>query len=456
MAEADNQELKKPPRRRILKGTGALALLAALGQVDSETSGIACPVGIDPDFFDLFIENGMKDFSSTANQLWADPASSSSLIILCLASYGETQSDTGTVKGNKTGLNVQFENPAEPLDTYSEGESEQFPNRASLRNISIQDPASPRNTVDLKMIAHHRDPETSLNVCVFYEESTHNLLFVCPGVDQLSDLFAVNDTVAGRPNPADSEIANLMEDVLQQIDKLPVEHVTIFGHSLGAGPATEILAHLLHDEQCSTRFSGIEPRVAFVEEWKAMEAAENIAARSKTTKGITSRTDWPSVKKLSGYITSVRRVPGTITAQPNNPVLGKSARAIVPDNLWQLIRSDELLTRQFGHEEIDIAEELFVKKDKLVKTTSVVLNHIQPTALFRMADLIWEANVKPGVDIAARAGEAATAVALGVAGARKWLDRCQKVQEEKEARDAERAGKKGFKRWLNRDSTRER
>lgn len=434
MAEPGGKETKKTSRRLVLKGGAILGLAAAL-ELDSETSGIICPEGVDPDFFGLFTEEEIKAQSTTAHQLWADPASRSSLITLCLASYAETSSDTGTVKGKQTGLHIEFD---ELPDVYSNEDLDTFPNRASLRNISIQDPGNPRNTINLEMIAHHRDPKTSLNVCVFHENTTNNLLFVCPGFDKASDLFEVNDTVSGRPDPADGEIANLMMDVLQQVQKRgmgkKLEHVTVFGHSLGAGPATEILAHLIHDQEYQTLLHGIKPKVAFIEEWKATETAQNIA----------SHAGWPSVKELSGYITSVRRVPGTVTAQPDNPVLGKSARAIVPDNLWQLIRADEGFIRQLGHEETDIAEDLFVKRDKLVETTPAVLNQVQPTALFRVADLVWQANVKPGIDIGARIVEGA---ALAAYGGKKWHNRCQRVQEEKDARDAERvaarAGRQG-------------
>jgi hypothetical protein len=183
----------------------------------------------------------------------------------------------------------------------------------------------------------------------------------------------------------------------------------VFGHSLGAGPAVEALAHLMHDKEWVDLLGSAKPKAAMLEEWNSKAAAENIA----------SHAGWPDVNALAACTTSVRRIPATLVAQPGNRVLGKTAEAIVPENLGDALVMDQLTARQEGHRETSIAEDLLSHRAKVVATTPDVLDRAPATILTQDFGALAKAGAYEATNASVRLGTGAAMVA-GFTGFLKW------------------------------------
>src|SRR5262249_9056522 len=99
-----------------------------------------------------------------------------------------------------------------------------------------------------------------------------------PGLDlHPTKPYAIIHTLLGFRNPAHEGAETFLNAIKEQLGNITPKHVTIFGHSLGAGSAIHTLAHCLSDE----RFKHLNPHAVLLEGWQEEAAARDVCHGKK-------------------------------------------------------------------------------------------------------------------------------------------------------------------------------
>jgi hypothetical protein len=326
--------------REVIKAGATLAVLGTSAETESEITGTNENLGNNKEVIDN---------RPTLEQLWSNPGSPASLIVLSLLSFAENKGDADSLANGKIPPYVTYQ-------TRQNTESDS-PLKAELVDMQIQDPAhkdDKRRRIPFEMVAHDSDSQnTSQNTFASWQPESRTLIFEFPGFDsKAGDFAAFEATLEDKPDPAEAGIASFMQDVKRQILKqnLPVEHSVMFAHSLGAGPARKALEYLQRDKEFQSFLGGM-PKTVFLEERAAGSPDASMA----------------------DHITSVRHYPSTFTNSKDSQIVGKDAEAIITTG--NPVIADEFVYRQEVHTALRTATELWTGGSKVVEATKEQLSY---------------------------------------------------------------------------------